>query len=951
MKNLLSSWCRFGMALALAMLATAAFAADPEYMPNNALGVDSRVDYRGLLKLGPWDDRNYQLRLEDLAVLPAKDEYRVGVPAFFKIETRRLYTAQGFPIAEHYPRELDKAFQVAYGGLTQGGVLHRKGLGKYRHPDPKSPPPPLLYATDPLPKAAPLLGEGPFDGTLSDNETSIEFHPTNPNIAIAGSNGTGGQRMSFTSNGGTTWGNSGALPSTCCDAAMDWTPDGSIAFAASLTSGCGQFCTGVFWSFNNGQTWQGPVVVSSASSDKEFIHVDKSPTSPFFGRAYLTWHQGNVMQFARSTAMPVNGGAPMTFAAPISFSAEQSGIGSDITTDRQGRIYYAYASVTNGATGIRVLRSDDGGATFVDLNGAATGSAIEAYNLHGDFDMPIPSMESRQAFIYAVAEADISGGPRDGRVYIAFTDENAAAGSPGGGTGSATANHAWIQVVYSDNQGATWTVASTPHSVADQTTVDRFQPWMDVDALGNVHIGWQDTRNSGAGLRDKADWYYAFSADGGTTWIEETRVSTVVSQNIADGQEWGDYNGVSVSAGGSVVGMTWTDNRITTPPSTVTQRSFAGFVTNLGNGPSYQMGTPIADVDVCAGSPLPPVTFTLNAFAGFSSPVTLSTPGINAAVFPTAAFTVNPVTPSAGGATTALNVSTSGAAAAGPYTITISGTDGGGSPTVRTDSFNVDVFSGTPALVSLSSPADAAVGQGYRPTLNWAAVAGATNYLVQVSTTNNFAVILDSATVTGTSFQTVVTLSPSTTYFWRVRAINPCGDGAFSAPRSFTTGVVTTSTACYTGADVPIADNSTATATEVIATTGAINDLNLSVAITHTYVGDLSLSLRHVASGTTVVLGSRLGGNTCSTNDVNATFDDEGGAAISCGGAAPGISGTLTPANPLAAFDGLPLNSGWSLLAQDSATVDTGTITDFCLITQVVSSAVVVDNVFANGFE
>ncbi len=939
------------MALVLAVLAMGAFAADPEYMPNNALGVDARVDYRGLLKLGPWDDRNYQLRLEDLAVLPGKDEYRAGVPAFFKIETRRLYAAQGFPIAEHYPRELDKAFQVAYGGLTQGGVLHRKGLGKYRHPDPKSPPPPLLYATDPLPKAAPVLGEGPFDGTLSDNETSIEFHPTNPNIAIAGSNGAGGQRMSFTSNGGTTWGNSGALPGTCCDPAMDWSPDGSIAFAASLTSGCGQFCSAVFWSFNNGQNWVGPVVVSSASSDKEFIHVDKSPTSPFFGRAYLTWHQGNVMQFARSTAMPVNGGAPMTFAAPISFSAEQSGIGSDITTDRQGRIYYAYSSVTNGATGIRVLRSDDGGVTFVDLNGAATGSAIEAYNLHGDFDMAIPSMESRRAFIYAVIDADTSGGPRDGRIYVAFTDENASAGSPGGGSGSAAATHAWIQVAYSDNQGATWTTATTPHSVADQTTVDRFQPWMDVDALGNVHVGWQDTRNSGAGLRDKADWYYAFSANGGTTWIEETRVSSVVSQNIADGQEWGDYNGVSVSAGGSVVGMTWTDNRITTPPSTVTQRSFAGFVTNLGNGPSYQMDTPITDVDVCAGSPLPPVTFTLSAFAGFSSPVTLSTPGLNASVFPTATFTVNPVTPSAGGATTALNVSTSAAAVAGPYTVTISGTNGGGSPTVRTDSFNVDVFSGMPALVSLSSPADAAGGQGYRPTLSWAAVAGATNYLVQVSTTSNFAVILDSTTISGTSFQTAVTLSPSTTYFWRVRAINPCGDGTFSAPRSFTTGVVTTSTACYTGADVPIADNSTATATEVIATTGSINDLNLSVAITHTWVGDLTLSLRHVASGTTVVLGSRLGGNGCGTNDVSATFDDEGGVPISCGGAAPGISGTLTPANPLSAFDGLPLNSGWNLIAQDSATVDTGTITDFCLITQVVSGAAVVDNVFANGFE
>ena len=57
-----------------------------------------------------------------------------------------------------------------------------------------------------MPKAAPVLGQGPFDGTLSNNETSIEFHPTNPNIVVAGSNGAGDQRMSFSSDGGVTWG-------------------------------------------------------------------------------------------------------------------------------------------------------------------------------------------------------------------------------------------------------------------------------------------------------------------------------------------------------------------------------------------------------------------------------------------------------------------------------------------------------------------------------------------------------------------------------------------------------------------------------------------------------------------------------------------------------------------------------------------------------------------------
>ncbi|MGE0430599.1 MAG: hypothetical protein AB7P11_21565, partial [Hydrogenophaga sp.] len=707
---------------------------------------------------------------------------------------RREMIEQGFPLDRHYPREVDKEFQIRYGGLLQNGVLQRKGLGFYTHPDPKNPPKPLLLATDPLPKAAPVLGEGAFDGTLSNNETTIEYHPTNPNIVIAGSNGSGGQRMSFSTNGGQTWGNSGALPGTCCDPAIEWSPDGSIAFAATLgqtASGCAfSLCASVYWSFNNGQTWQGPVHTSTASSDKEFIHVDRSPSSPYFGRVYLTWHQGNVMQFARSTAMPVNGGAPMTFAPAISFGADERGIGSDITTDRQGRIYYVYPSVTNGSTEIRFLRSDDGGDTFVDLNGATAGLSAPVYDLWGDFDFAIPAMESRRVFIYAATDVDSSGGPNDGRIYVAFTDENQAAGSPGGGSGSAAASHGWIVVRYSDDQGLTWNTAATPHSTADQTTVDRFQPWMDVDGLGNVHIGFQDTRNSGTGLRDKADWYYAVSSDGGASWTEETRVSSVVSQNINNGQEWGDYNGLAVAPGNDQISMTWTDNRIVTPPSTVSQRSFAGRVQNVVAAPTYLMGLNTNSADVCAGSPVAPVAVALTAVVGYTGTVTLSTPGLNAAVFPSAVFTPNPVSPTAGGVSATLNLSTSGAAAGGPQTVTVRGTDTSGTPIVRNQNFTVNVFAGMPAVTGLVSPADGAIGIAPQAILNWSADAGVGQFLVEVATDAGFGNIVFSQAIAGTQSSVQLpagTLNNSTDYFWRVTASNACGTASSSVVRQFRT--------------------------------------------------------------------------------------------------------------------------------------------------------------------
>ncbi len=948
------------LALALALcvgVVAPGVQAEEKIVIEQSRGADPRVDYASLTKYGPWDDRNYDLRKEDIQLLHKDDQYLPKVPAFFKVLKRKEMAAQGFPLLDDlYPRETDKEFQYRFGGLMQNGVLKLTERGKHHYQGPENPTPlkPDRYATDPVARneykaawAAPVLTEGPFDGTLSNNETTIEYHPTNPNIVIAGSNGSGGQRMSFSTNGGLTWGNAGALAGTCCDPAIEYTSNGAIAFAATLgqaASGCGfSLCSTVYWSFNNGQTWLGPVHTSTASSDKEFIHVDKSPNSPFRDRVYLTWHQGNVMQFARSTALPVQGGAGLQFAPTISFAQDERGIGSDIATDRQGRIYYVYPSTTTNSAELRLLRSDDGGDTFVDLNGATAGLASQIYDLHGRFDFPIPAMESRQVFIYAVVDVDLSGGPRDGRVYVAFTDENAAAGSPGNGTGSASASHAWIQVIYSDDQGATWTTATTPHSLADQTTVDRFQPWMKVDGFGNVHIGWQDTRNSGTGLRDKADWYYAVSTDGGNTWVEETRVSSVVSQNIANGQEWGDYNGLGISSDNQIVGMTWTDNRIVTPPSTTSQRSFAARVQNLFAGPSYTLNVGTSNLSLCAGAPVPPIDITLGATGGFNGSVTMSTPGLNNSVFTSASFTPNPVSPTQGGVTSVLQLATSAGAATGSYTVDVQGTDGGSPAIIRGGSIQVNLAQGSPNAATLNTPANGATGLSTSVQLQWAAVAGATSYLVEVATDAGFGNIVASGTVTGTSF-TAAGLSPQTQHFWRVRASNACGDGAFSSVRNFTTANI----ACYAGAPVPIPDNNPTGANATItvpAGAGTISGLRVSVGITHTFIGDLIIRLTKDAAGADLINRP----TSCSGDNIDATFfDAAAGTPNTCVAGPPAIGGDKRPQQAFTVFDGVSAAGTWTLNVADRAGVDVGTIDSVCLELPASGPG---DGLFEDGFE
>ncbi len=875
-------------------------------------GVDQQVDYAELRRFGPWDDRNYALTKSDIAMLPADDEYRYGVPAFFKILKRKEVAAEGYPMQEHYPRELDKEFESRFGGLLQDGVLHRRGLGIYSHPDPANPPQALLYATDPIPHSVPINGENFM--AIGDEETSIKYNPIDPLKVIAGSNGSGGQSQNYSLDGGATWLSGGVLPSTCCDPAMEWSADGTVAYAATLTSGAGSgFRAGIYRSTNNGQTWGGRVDVSTGSSDKEYIHIDKSTSSPYLENAYLTWHQSNTMFFARSLDKG------LTWSTPIQFSSAAKGIGSDITTDNAGNIYYIWPSSGSTTKNVYLVKSSDGGATFA--------APVVVQPLFDVYDFPIPAMETRNAFIYIAADTDRSTGPHAGRVYAAYT-----AMHPSSANGAAASNHAWIQVAYSDDGGATWALTTTPHSEADIATVDRFHPWLEVDAQGAVHIGFYDTRNSVN--RTGIDFYYNYSVDGGTTWLDETRVSSVTSPNITNGQEWGDYNGLTV--GPVEAAMSWSDNRGSV------QHSYVGRVQNLAAGPTYTMNSADpANVSVCAGQPVPPRTLSLTGFSGYTGPVTISFPGLNVVNFPSATATPNPVTVGASPATTTINLTTSPTAPDGIYPVVVQSTDGGAPAVLRQVGFSVNLAAASPAAASLTSPVNNATSVGLKPTLTWSAVASATGYEVEVATDSGFSSIVDSGSVSTNAYVTAITLDPMTTYYWRVRALNACGTGSYSSPFQFETGFVI----CFTG-PVAIPDNNTtgASGSLAVAAAGTISDLDVSVKITHTWPGDLELQL---SNGTTsVTLGSRLGGSGCSVDNVNVTYDDEAGSAVTCGISPPAISGIKTPTNPLSVFDGTPLAANWTLKAIDRAGSDTGTLDEFCLMPTVPG-----DLIYMDGFD
>ena len=496
---------------------------------NNALGVDKNLDYSLLQEMGPWDDRNYQLTKNDIAILPFDDQQLANVPVFFKVEYRKSHPDMG----KYYPRSLYQLFTAKYGGLVVDGVWYKEGLGLAIND--KS------YGRIPEDVAIRIAAnETAIESGVLGDESAVECNPVNKNNCVAGTNTMNGQTMYYSSDAGVTWTKSQTNPNnSCCDPTIDWSADGSIVYQGDLERNSSNNIA-VRWSrsLDQGHTWE-PMkrITSLGGHDKEFIHVDRSATSPYKDNVYMTWHTNNTLQFARSTDKG------LTFSSATSFSSEPQGIGSDITTDSAGNVYYFYPS-TNSNSGIRMLKSTNGGASFASSTRVAV--------LNDSFEISVPSMETRHTFIYTSADVD----KNNDTIYVAWTDGD---DDSAGGTNPNT-NHTRIRVAKSTNGGASWTECAAPHDTSDSlaagNAVDRYHPWIKVADDSSVHIGYYDTRHSSN--RTGVDFYYSYSTNACSSWTEQ-RFTSATSSNLSDGQEWGDYNALSVVVDKMV--MTWTDNR------------------------------------------------------------------------------------------------------------------------------------------------------------------------------------------------------------------------------------------------------------------------------------------------------------------------------------------------------------------------------------------------------
>lgn len=224
------------------------------------------------------------------------------------------------------------------------------------------------------------------------------------------------------------------------------------------------------------------------------------------------------------------------------------------------------------------------------------------------------------------------------------------------------------------------------------------------------------------------------------------------------------------------------------------------------------------------------------------------------------------------------------------------------------------------------------------PTLSWQSTAGATGYRVELATAADFSSLAGSyKTDSDTAVALRYPLSGATTYYWRVRAVNSCGDGAWSVAASFTTAEL--SCILPRAAALPVAI-STVDSVQVVATLEVtealiIASLRVQVGIDHSFVGDIEAALISPA-GTVIRLFDPPLKGVCTAENVYTIFADE--AAQSAGAFAracrPGDRTAYTtaqPLDPLSALLGESALGTWQLRVTDRAPLDGGAITDFQL--------------------
>jgi hypothetical protein len=229
-----------------------------------------------------------------------------------------------------------------------------------------------------------------------------------------------------------------------------------------------------------------------------------------------------------------------SFTAPVTVDP---GNGGDIfagpAVGPNGELYVTWLSLTDGRVKVRV--DPDGLWGPEPFRPTATVKVLRT----GFLGLTVPAQPRRGIGNNPSIDVDRSGGPHNGRAYVAYADRI-------GGTNTD------VFLTYSDDGGNTWSSVPATGNVENEPGTD-FHPWVAVDqATGSVNVLYYTTDGDGAN-RDVLT-RVASSTDGGATFTKAdlaSRRSRAAAASYTG--DFLDYIGMDVRDG-TVHGF-WSDDR------------------------------------------------------------------------------------------------------------------------------------------------------------------------------------------------------------------------------------------------------------------------------------------------------------------------------------------------------------------------------------------------------
>lgn len=297
------------------------------------------------------------------------------------------------------------------------------------------------------------------------------------------------------------------------------------------------------------------------NQDKDWLTVDKSPTSPFANRIYICWVNFAAAGVPIVVSTSSDAAATFTPAVRVTPATAAQEQGCQVATDSAGNVYVVYEHLIGfpgGPREIRVSKSTDGGATW-----SATPVTVAAFTIPSH-DANAQTQCGRQALqgssgsdgIRYQDHPSFAIGP-EGNLYVAFSLDP---------DGASVGQEAEVRFTRSTDGGATW---STPIAVDDTTSInDRFQPAVATNATGQVMVTWYDRRNNALQTGFPIDLYGAVSNDGGLTFGTNNRITPAAFgvpplkpnfDTLVVVCYMGDYNALVGTPTGFAAG--WGDNR------------------------------------------------------------------------------------------------------------------------------------------------------------------------------------------------------------------------------------------------------------------------------------------------------------------------------------------------------------------------------------------------------